>query len=110
MSLQLQISPTPNIIGRRSYEQRLRRCAAAMMLPIGELTKFMFFTINLTYARVKSLESQITDLESESERISRALDNQRLATSEIEAMGTKKMDDLGRELHKKVCSGDIYLL
>lgn len=70
----------------------------------------MFFNINLTYGRVKSLESQINDLENESERISQALDNQRLVTSEIEATAAKKMDDLGRELHKKVCFGYIYLL
>lgn len=64
---------------------------------------------NLTYRRVKSLESQITDLETEIERISRTLENQRLTTAEIESTTAKKTEDLGRELQKKVGFGVIGL-
>jgi MFS superfamily sulfate permease-like transporter len=76
------------------------------MLQIGKLFNYMHVDHTLTFHSIKSLESQISDLESESERISRALDNQRLTTSEIEATAAKKLEDVSRELQKKVCTGE----
>jgi TolA-binding protein len=51
---------------------------------------------------VQYLESQIADLEHEIERMSRAQEAQRAATSEVEAVTVKKMDDISKDVSKKV--------
>ncbi|KAF5380342.1 hypothetical protein D9615_004565 [Tricholomella constricta] len=55
-----------------------------------------------TSDRVKSLETQVSDLEGESERMSRALEAQKILTSEVEAVAAKKTDELSKEIQKKV--------
>lgn len=52
--------------------------------------------------RVKDLERQVSELESESERLSRALDAQGVATSELEATLKKRSDENTRDVHNKV--------
>lgn len=52
--------------------------------------------------RVKSLELQITELEHESERMSRAQEAQRAVMSEVEAAAAKKVDDISKDISKKV--------
>ena len=51
---------------------------------------------------VKSLESQIADLENESEALSRSVEAQKHRTSEAEATGQKRVNDLSKELQRKV--------
>lgn len=55
--------------------------------------------------RVKGLESKITDLESETDRLSRALEVQKSATLDAQAAATRKVEESARELQKK--SGEI---
>lgn len=52
--------------------------------------------------RVKGLESKITDLESETDRLSRALEVQKSATLDAQAAATRKVEESARELQKKV--------
>ncbi len=54
--------------------------------------------------RVKSLESQIHELESETEGLSHSLDHQKSRTLEAEVAGQKRADDLSKEIQKKVRS------
>ncbi|KAF7361668.1 Golgi membrane protein [Mycena venus] len=51
--------------------------------------------------RVKSLESQIADLEVESERLSRVLEAQKQTASEAELTGQKRMEELSRDIQTK---------
>lgn len=51
--------------------------------------------------RVKELESKITELESETDRLSRALDSQKVLTIEAQAGLAKQREESTRELHKK---------
>ncbi|KAF8070611.1 CASP C terminal-domain-containing protein [Lyophyllum atratum] len=59
-----------------------------------------------TSERVKSLEAHVADLEGESERMSRALEAQKVLTSKIDAASAKKTDDLSKEIQKKVAEVD----
>lgn len=52
--------------------------------------------------RVKELESKITDLESETDRLSQALDSQKVLTTEVQAALVKEHAETTRELQKKV--------
>ncbi|KAJ6587105.1 CASP C terminal-domain-containing protein, partial [Mycena vulgaris] len=56
--------------------------------------------------RVKSLESQVADLEVESERLSRALESQKQAASDAELTGHKKAEELSRDIQKKAAEID----
>ncbi len=60
------------------------------------------FNRNPIYDRVKELESKITELESETDRLSRALDSQKVLTIEAQAGLAKQREESTRELHKKV--------
>ncbi|KAF6763103.1 CASP C terminal-domain-containing protein [Ephemerocybe angulata] len=60
---------------------------------------------NETSDRVKDLESQISDLEFETERLSRLLEGQKAATHEIEQNASKKVEQLGADLQKR--AGEI---
>lgn len=51
---------------------------------------------------MKSLESQISELETEIERISRVLETQKAAASELELDANKKAEDITREVRQKV--------
>ncbi|KAJ7268741.1 CASP C terminal-domain-containing protein [Mycena haematopus] len=51
--------------------------------------------------RVKALESQIADLEVESERLSRALETQKQAASDAELSGQRKKEELSRDIQTK---------
>lgn len=59
---------------------------------------------------VKSLELQITELEHESERMSRAQEAQRAVMSEVEAAAAKKVDDISKDISKKACWTSNYAL
>ncbi|KAJ2917790.1 hypothetical protein MD484_g2641, partial [Candolleomyces efflorescens] len=52
--------------------------------------------------RVKHLESQITELEAETERLSRSLEVQKTLTTEVEQNGIKKAEQINYELSKRV--------
>ncbi|PPR05860.1 hypothetical protein CVT26_010140 [Gymnopilus dilepis] len=54
-----------------------------------------------TSEMVKSLESRIADLESETEILSRSVDVQKQRTAEVEAAGQKKVEELSKELQKR---------
>ncbi|KII92832.1 hypothetical protein PLICRDRAFT_172872 [Plicaturopsis crispa FD-325 SS-3] len=51
--------------------------------------------------RVKGLEAQISDLESETEQLSRSLEAQKHATSEVEAAAARKTEEVLKEVQKK---------
>ncbi|KJA20707.1 hypothetical protein HYPSUDRAFT_1090310 [Hypholoma sublateritium FD-334 SS-4] len=51
--------------------------------------------------RVKNLEQQVADLETETETLSRSVEAQKLRTAEIEALGHKKSEELSKELQRK---------
>lgn len=51
---------------------------------------------------MKSLEAQISDMEAETERLSRALEQQRSASAEVEVTTNRKVEEFSRELQKKV--------
>ncbi|KAF7376365.1 Golgi membrane protein [Mycena sanguinolenta] len=51
--------------------------------------------------RVKSLESQVADLEVESERLSRALEAQKQTASDAELSGQRKQEELSRDIQTK---------
>jgi homeobox protein cut-like len=55
-----------------------------------------------TASRVKDLETQISELESGSDRLSKALDDQKTTTVDLEVAAGKKMDDILREVQNKV--------
>jgi hypothetical protein len=59
---------------------------------------------------VQALESQVSELESEVNRLSRALEAQKTMTSELETSGNKKAEEFVRELHKKVRNLTFLLL
>lgn len=58
--------------------------------------------------RVQDLKSQITELEQEMESLSRSLENQKTLTAEGIIVGQQKVDELLRELQKKVRSLPRY--
>jgi hypothetical protein len=51
---------------------------------------------------VKDLQYQITQVESECERLSRLLESQKLVTADIEAAAARRMDDISKEIQTKV--------
>jgi homeobox protein cut-like len=53
------------------------------------------------------LETQVSDLEAETEQLSRALEQQRTVSAEIEATASKKVEEFSRELQKKVTLAPI---
>lgn len=55
------------------------------------------------YFRVRDLEKQVSELESESERLSQALDAQGVSMSELEAVLKKRSDESARDIDSKVC-------
>ncbi|KAG2016154.1 hypothetical protein CC2G_009349 [Coprinopsis cinerea AmutBmut pab1-1] len=56
---------------------------------------------NETSDKVKTLETQISELEAESERLSRSLENQKALTSEVEQNGIRKAKEITDELQRK---------
>ncbi|KAJ7187987.1 CASP C terminal-domain-containing protein [Mycena filopes] len=58
--------------------------------------------------RVKSLEAQVTDLEAESERLSRVLETQKQAASDAEYTGRKKTEELSRDIQTKSTEIDQF--
>jgi len=56
--------------------------------------------------RVQSLESKVTELESETDRLSKALEAQKLSTAEAQAAAAKKVEEVARELQKKSNEAD----
>jgi hypothetical protein len=54
------------------------------------------------FCSVRGLETQISDLEAETGRLSRALEQQRSASAELEATANKKVEEFSRELQKRV--------
>lgn len=59
----------------------------------------------LTYCRhrIKEYESKVAELESETDRLSQALETQKHVTEEARAVAAKKADELTKEIQKKVC-------
>lgn len=51
---------------------------------------------------VQSLESQVAELEDEAERLSASLETQKIAASEIQILGNKKVEEISRDVTKKV--------
>ena len=104
-----------------------RSCFARKLRPSKAATKDLTGMIfpRLTFAhksspddsmngcRVKELEAKLSDLESETDRLSTALDAQKAATAEMRSNATKKVEELSRELQKKasflVRMNEIYL-
>lgn len=56
----------------------------------------------IIFRSVRGLEAQISDLEAETGRLSRAFEQQRTSSAEIEAFANKKVEEFSRELQKKV--------
>ncbi|KAF8348313.1 CASP C terminal-domain-containing protein [Amanita rubescens] len=57
---------------------------------------------NQASSRVESLESQVAELEDEVERLSASLETQKLATSEVQTLGNRKVEEILRDVTKKV--------
>jgi homeobox protein cut-like len=55
-----------------------------------------------TSSRVKVLEAQISELDSESDRLSRALDAQKNVAVEMEIAAVRRMEDVLKEVQSKV--------
>ena len=60
-----------------------------------------------SYLRIKEYEAKITDLESETDRLSQSLDSQKAAAEQAQAVASKRIDELGREVQKKVWSDGL---
>ncbi|KAJ7072141.1 CASP C terminal-domain-containing protein [Mycena amicta] len=56
--------------------------------------------------RVKSLESQVADLEAESERLSRVLESQKQTSSDAAASVQKRLEELSRDIQSKATEID----
>ncbi|KAF7321700.1 Golgi membrane protein [Mycena kentingensis (nom. inval.)] len=56
--------------------------------------------------RVKQLEAQVADLETESERLSRVFETQKQAASDKVAVSQKRMDELARDIRSKATEID----
>ncbi|KAJ3814816.1 CASP C terminal-domain-containing protein [Lentinula lateritia] len=57
--------------------------------------------------RVKSLNAQVANLETETERISRALDTHKAVTAEMEASLRKKIEEISKDLQRKVAEVNL---
>lgn len=53
--------------------------------------------------RIKEYESKVTELESETDRLSQALETQKHAAEEARTIASKKAEELTKEIQKKVC-------
>lgn len=58
--------------------------------------------IHVVQRSVKELRDKVTDLETEVDRLSQALEAQTAATAEAQATGKKTVDEITRELQRKV--------
>ena len=56
----------------------------------------------LSCYRVKELEAKVVELESETDRLSTALEAQKTTAAEAQAAAAKKVDELSRDIQKKV--------
>lgn len=54
--------------------------------------------------RIKEYETKIAELESETDRLSQALEVQKAAAEQAQTVASKKADELGREIQKRVRS------
>ena len=52
--------------------------------------------------RLNELQTKVSDLESETDRLSQALEAQKTATIEVQTAATKKVEEVSRDLQKKV--------
>lgn len=57
---------------------------------------------------MKSLESQISDLESEASRLLRALDQAKESKADVERTEKKRADDAAKELAVQVCPSHLF--
>lgn len=87
---------------RKFSGRRSRPCAQGPRILIGNFNSKICIAVSNFYNRVKSLESQVADLEAESERLSRVLEAQKQAASDAELTGQKKMEELSRDIKIKV--------
>jgi predicted RNase H-like nuclease (RuvC/YqgF family) len=56
------------------------------------------------HCRVKELENQVSELESEASRLSRALDAQKTNAHDLETSSVRKAEELAKELTTEVSS------
>ena len=59
---------------------------------------------------MKSFESQVVALEVEVERLSDSLETQRLAAVEAQTQGNRRVEEISREVNKKVTKGRLRLM
>jgi vacuolar-type H+-ATPase subunit I/STV1 len=78
----------------RSGSETSDRCAYFYDLYVHELIYAL--------CSVKGLEAQVSDLEAETARLSRALEQQRSVSAETVSTINKKVEEFSRELQKKV--------
>lgn len=62
----------------------------------------LFTELLTTWFSVRSLESQVHELESETEALSQSLEHQKSRTLEAETAGHKRVDELLKEAQRKV--------
>ncbi|SRR6266576_3652988 len=88
---------------RSFYVLRLRPSEAVIRPLVGKLDP-VWLLCSSSYGgeSVESLESQVSELEDEVERLSASLETQKLATSEVQTLGNKKVEEISREVTKKV--------
>jgi hypothetical protein len=73
-----------------------------MKPPIGAWVLSAPCLVGIDINRVKSLESEVAELEVEVERLSATLESQKLAASEVQLLESKKTEELSRDVSKKV--------
>ena len=73
-----------------------------MRRPIGAWVLSIPCLVGIDINRVKSLESEVAELEDEVGRLSATLESQNLASSEAQLLESKKTEELSRDVSKKV--------
>jgi homeobox protein cut-like len=100
---------------RSFYVPKLRLFGVAMTRAIGVSTSicindwFLIGILDHSFS-VKDLEQRMGEFETETERLSRALETQRLASSEEEISLNKKIEDISKEFQRKVNLRHLGLL
>lgn len=74
-----------------------------MIQPIGRPTSgFEIVLVIISEHSVQSLEAQISELESECARLSRAFETQKAAAHEAELVAKRKSDEAAKEINTRV--------
>ncbi len=74
----------------------------------ANLYLLMACTLNFAVS-ITEYENKIADLETETDRLSQALDSHKAATEESQAVASRKVQELARDVQKRVHFTALYL-